>query len=369
MRLSHIPLIVLAAGAALAVAGPAPAELAVVSKVPAQQPFGDRLEVHSDALGRDMIVTVTPPLTGLPKGEKVPAIYALDEGYGVAGPAGSAMAGGGAMAPALVVAVGWVPGQWDKRDEDLLYGAAAYDGRSLHGRGPAFEAFLLQELKPFIERTYPADPARAVLFGHSSGGNFAAEILGRKPDAFSAYVIGSPAFWVDTEALPAVTQAVRSGAAKQVFVAAGGAETPVMLRDEAALVAALTAPGSRMSVRSHVYAGARHGGYFTPLFAESFPWLLPPPAEQAEVPVQVLAGYAGAFRLPDGRVLRITARGGQLFADMAGFAERELLAVDRQTFRLPDAPIRYRFTEGGKGVVMHANGADTPGQRIGTPGA
>lgn len=365
MRLLNLILIALAAGAALVSTTAWAAELAVVSKVAAQQPFGDRLQVRSEALGRDMIVTVTPPLTGLPKGEKVAAIYALDEGYGVAGPAGSAMAGGGAMAPVLVVAIGWPPGQWDKRDEDLLYGTAAYDGRTFHGRGPAFEAFLLQELKPFIEKTYAVDPSRAVLFGHSSGGNFAAEILGRKPDAFAAYVIASPAFWLDATALAGVTQAVSSGAAKQVFVAAGGAETPAMLRDEAALVAALSAPGSRMIVRSHVYDGARHGGYFTPLFAESFAWLLPPPPLGAEVSVETLAGYAGAFRLADGRALRVSARGGQLFADMAGFAERELLAIDSQSFRLPDAPISFRFTDGGKGVVMHANGADTAGPRIG----
>jgi predicted alpha/beta superfamily hydrolase len=340
------------------------AELAVVSKVPAQQPFGDRLQVHSQALGRDMIVTVTPPLAGLPKDGKVAVIYALDEGYGVAGPAGSAMAGGGAMAPALIVAVGWVPGQWNARDEDLLYGQASYDRRTLHGRGPAFEAFLLDELKPYIEANYPADPGRAFLFGHSSAAVFATEMLARKPGSFSGYVIASPALWLDPAVLPAAAKAARSAGAARVFLAVGGAETPVMVSDEQALAKALSAPGSQLTVRSHVYDGARHAAYFTPLFAEAFPWLLPP-QQEAAAPPKTLIGYAGTYAFPDGRRLVVAARGSQLFADMAGFAERELLLVEAAKFRLPDYPVTYRFSaEDGGQVVVDGDGPQARGRRV-----
>ncbi len=342
---------------------PAPAlaaDLTVVSKAPAQQPFGDRLTVHSQALGKDMVVTVTPPLAGLPKDRQVAAIYALDEGYGVAGPAGSAMAGGGAMAPVIVVAVGWVPGHWNDRDEDLLFGEVRYDRRVFHGHAERFQAFLLNELKPFIEANYPVDPAQAVLFGHSDAGVFATEMLARAPDAFSGYVIASPGLWMVPPLLPAAAKAVPAMSAKRVFLAVGGGESPTMVADEQALAAALTAPGSKLIVKSRVYEGARHPAYFTPLFAEAFPWMLPAETPVA-VPPRTLAGYAGTYAYPDGRSLLVTARGGQLFAAMAGFAERELLPLDATTFRLPDFPVRYRFSAGQ--VVVDGDGPQVTATR------
>lgn len=334
------------------------AGLAVVSKGPAQQPFGDRLQVHSEALGKDMIVTVTPPLAGLPKGRKVAVIYALDEGYGVAGPAGSAMAGGEAMAPVLVVAVGWVPGHWDARDEDLQFGDVTEDRRTFHGRGPAFERFLLDELKPFVEANYPADPAQAVLFGHSDAGVFATEMLARHADAFAGFIIASPGLWRDPQALAGAAQAARTAGARRVFLAVGGAEVPVMIAGAHALETALSAPGSRLAVRSQVFAGARHAAYFTPLFAEAFPWVLP--REEFRVPAKVLAGYAGTYAYPDGRRLRISARGDQLFADMAGFSEREMLAVSESEFRLPDFPVRFRFPGSPADAVVVTGDGPSP---------
>ena len=134
-----------------------------------------------------------------------------------------------------------------------------------------------------------------------------------------------------------------------------------MVGDERALASALSAPGSNFAVKGRVYSGARHAAYFTPLFADAFPWLLPPEPEAA-VPPEVLAGYAGTYAFPDGRRLEVTARGGQLFADMAGFAERELLPVDAATFHLPDYPVRYRFS--GRQVVVDGDGPQATGSRV-----
>jgi pimeloyl-ACP methyl ester carboxylesterase len=234
-------------------------------------------------------------------------------------------------------------GQWNLRDEDVLYGQTSYDRRTFHGRGPAFEAFLLDELKPFIEANYPVDPARAVLFGHSDAGVFATEILARRPDAFSGFLIASPGLGIDPQALPGAARAARTSGPKRVFLAVGAAESPVMVGNEEALEKALTALGSQLIVKSKAYPGARHPAYFTPLFAEAFPWLLPV-EDDRRVDASVLAGYAGTYAYPDGRRLRITARGDQLFADMAGYAERELLSVSDVEFRLPDFPVRYRFS-------------------------
>ncbi len=90
---------------------------------------------------------------------------------------------GGGMENALIVSVNTPD---DKRDISLLHARVENDGRPLGGGGAAFEAFLLDELRPFIEARYPADADNSILFGHSFGGAFAAERagrIGRRPSA------------------------------------------------------------------------------------------------------------------------------------------------------------------------------------------
>jgi predicted alpha/beta superfamily hydrolase len=58
-------------------------------------------------------------------------------------------------------------------------------------RAPDFLRFLKNELIPFIETTYPADPANRLLAGYSWGGQFGIYSLFHEPDLFSKYLIGS----------------------------------------------------------------------------------------------------------------------------------------------------------------------------------
>lgn len=66
-------------------------------------------------------------------------------------------------------------------------------------RGPPgndqFLGFLVDELKPLIERTYRTDPGRQALFGHSLGGLFVLHVLFTRPGAFQTYVAVSPSVW------------------------------------------------------------------------------------------------------------------------------------------------------------------------------
>ena len=60
------------------------------------------------------------------------------------------------------------------------------------GDSANFLKFLQEELIPFIEREYRADPARRTLMGHSYGGLFGAFALFQAPGLFANLVIGSP---------------------------------------------------------------------------------------------------------------------------------------------------------------------------------
>jgi enterochelin esterase-like enzyme len=61
-------------------------------------------------------------------------------------------------------------------------------------RADDFLAFLKQELIPFIETTYPADPTDRCLAGFSAGGVFTLYALLHEPDLFLRYLIGSAIF-------------------------------------------------------------------------------------------------------------------------------------------------------------------------------
>ena len=68
---------------------------------------------------------------------------------------------------------------------------------SLHGGGPAYQAYLKAEVLPFIEERFRVDPTRRVLLGHSYGGLLGAQVMFTDPAMFSGYALGSPSLWFD----------------------------------------------------------------------------------------------------------------------------------------------------------------------------
>lgn len=67
---------------------------------------------------------------------------------------------------------------------DLYFGGA--------GDGPKFLAFLKEQLIPFMESNYRADPSQRVLMGSSFGGTFTLYALFTDPTFFHGYLAGSP---------------------------------------------------------------------------------------------------------------------------------------------------------------------------------
>ena len=118
-------------------------------------------------------------------------------------------------------------GQWDFKLLDSIYGGLLYDNfvpemliigitysgnnpdyealramdytpaqdKSIPGSGgaPKFFAFIQDELIPFIETNYRADPSQRVLMGSSFGGSFTLYAMFTEPELFRGYVAASPA--------------------------------------------------------------------------------------------------------------------------------------------------------------------------------
>lgn len=117
-------------------------------------------------------------------------------------------------------------GQWDFKLLDSIYGGLYYDGfipemiivgitysgdhpdygalRAMDytpvrdvfipnsGDAPKFFVFLKEELLPFIEASYRADPSQRALLGSSFGGTFTLYAMLTEPTLFSGYISGSP---------------------------------------------------------------------------------------------------------------------------------------------------------------------------------
>ncbi|HEX3364333.1 alpha/beta hydrolase [Phenylobacterium sp.] len=355
--------VILALGLSLA-ASPAPAEaLKVVSENPPIQPGYNRFVLHSDRIGRDFAVTVnTPSATVFLPGQKLPAIYALDSGYGLAGPQGMLLGNTGAMEPAIIVSVGYLPGQTLFRNTDLLHNKLTQDGVTIGGGGAAFEAFLLEDLKPFVEAKFPADPARSVLFGHSFGGLFAANVFADKPDAFYGYVIGSASVWADPPVAARVAAAMAHAHGQRVYLSVGEKEgwmvpggSSQMTDGFSGLMAAMTSkPG--VILKTQLYAGETHLSYYPRLVTDGFPHVLPPAmalgASQTVLTPEVLARYLGVYSLPDGRKVTITRQSrGDLAGQVSGIPQVPLQQNGADRFYAPTSDLNVTFDKSGLTMV------------------
>ena len=247
--------------------------ITVVRAGPFEQAFEQSFLVHSDAVGRDFLVSVfAPPGPPPPASAKLPVIYALDQGYDIAGPAVRTL--GGVIETPYVVEVGYLPADFRYRMTDLLFDKAPAE-RVEQGGGAAFQTFLLQELRPWIEARFPVDPARSILMGHSAAAFFAANVLAAKPTAFRGYILASPSFQYDPSLVSRLAQ-VSAASPTFVFLSAGGAEKPTIIAGVNAAAEALRRPGSGFTVRQEVFDGLGHGPSYLMLPLTAFPFLLPP---------------------------------------------------------------------------------------------
>lgn len=114
------------------------------------------------------------------------------------------------------------------------------------GSSAKFIDFIEQELQPFIQTNYKTNNTKFII-GQSLGGLLATEILLKKPQLFTNYIITSPSLWWDDESLlkeaPALL-ANQNDSIKQVYISVG-TEGKIMEQDAAALVKSLQSSGKK----------------------------------------------------------------------------------------------------------------------------
>lgn len=82
-----------------------------------------------------------------------------------------------------------------------IHGGEGAAKKAVHGQGAQYQRYLSDQVLPFVERKFRADPGRRVFMGHSYGGLLGAQILLSEPQLFRDYILGSPSFWYDNHVM------------------------------------------------------------------------------------------------------------------------------------------------------------------------
>jgi predicted alpha/beta superfamily hydrolase len=232
---------------------------------PAELFFSQQFILHSKNVGADYLIQVIEPIPFAPvKGADV--LYLLDGGSFVG--LVVSISQGFQMAretrPIYVVAVNFLGTTFSdlvaERWRDFAHDPVQVDKETLGGGGGKFEAFLTEELQPFIEARYPVDHAKSALAGDSLSGLFALHVLAGNSHAFSAYLIGSPSLWAgDKQLIARARQAAAQGNGCRVFIGEGNSGQEALGGpDLDRLLAALTSAGSTFVVSRKTYDGQTH---------------------------------------------------------------------------------------------------------------
>ncbi len=110
------------------------------------------------------------------------------------------------------------------------------------GHSAAFIQFVETELKPYVEQQYKTNGTN-YLIGQSLGGLLSTEILLKKPELFSHYLIISPSLWWDDESMINQADALirqQKQHDRFVYIAVGGKEHKIMQKDAAKLAKVLS---------------------------------------------------------------------------------------------------------------------------------
>lgn len=255
---------------------------------PAELLLSQQFILHSKNVGVDYLIQVVEPIPFAPiKGADV--LYLLDGGsyVGLAASVSQSLQMAMTTRPIYIVAVTFLgktfPELVAQRWRDLAHDPVQVDKEMLGGGGDKFEAFLTEELQPFIEARFSVDHAKSALAGDSLSGLFAVHVLAWKPDAFSAYLIGSPSLWAgDKQLIEKVRRAAARGQGRRVFIGEGNAGQEAQGGPELdRLQAALTSPGSTFVVSRKTYDGQTHNSVPAFTMTDGIRFLFPmtPPAK------------------------------------------------------------------------------------------
>lgn len=149
------------------------------------------------------------------------------------------------------------------------------------GASDAFRRYVIDEVKPFVERRYRTSGENA-LMGESLAGLFIVETLLKQPAAFDTYIAIDPSLWWDkgrlTEAASGLL-AKNKPMKKRVWLSIGRetSEQPVNAQRFVAAIKAL--PAGAVELHDEPRPALTHATIYHPTALEAFRTLYPRPAQ------------------------------------------------------------------------------------------
>lgn len=140
------------------------------------------------------------------------------------------------------------------------------------GSSAKFISFLETDLQPFIEKKYKTTGSK-MLVGQSLGGLLATEILFKKPQLFTSYVIMSPSLWWDNESLLKLKPVLlNENYAQQTKIYIGvGEEGKIMEGDAKHLFELINHAGRKnLTVKFDFITGKSHANIFHQAVSNAF---------------------------------------------------------------------------------------------------
>ena len=235
---------------------------------PAVPVAGSQLrDLHSAGTGRDYEIFVRAPADAKP-GVNYPVLYLLDGQWDFK--LLDSVYGGlryDRFVPEMII-VGISNGGRDPDHGSLRaldYSPVCPDGAEGFGGGPAFLRFMADELIPFVEREYPADPVDRAIGGHSFGGLFTFYALFQAPGLFRRHISVSPAVdFADSFMMRFEQEYAASHRAlnARVYVAIGGLEDRKFSIDPAKRLydQIISRDYDGLEISWNVIEGERHSG-------------------------------------------------------------------------------------------------------------
>lgn len=142
------------------------------------------------------------------------------------------------------------------------------------GEGEAYLRFVVEQLKPQIDRDYRTLPDRnnTAIMGSSMGGLISHYAINRYPQVFSKAGIFSPAYWVGPQILPLTEQATPADA--RLYLLMGGREGEEMVENFAQMGELLSRSLPAERWRAKLVAEGEHNeGFWRGELAEAVLWL------------------------------------------------------------------------------------------------
>ena len=197
---------------------------------------------ESFTIPRSSVVEITDPTSKLtyplfiklPKGydknpeKKYPVIYLTDAWYAfqiVSGATRYPM-NANKMEQAIIVGISYAKGS--KGDSSRVFDYTPNVSKSWRkktGGAPQYMEFIEQHVFKYMSKHYRVDKENRTFIGNSLGGLFGSYVLLTKPQLFKNYILGSPSFWFDNNAIFRLESAVENKINANVFIAIGERES------------------------------------------------------------------------------------------------------------------------------------------------